>query len=288
VIAASLGLHAAPLAFATTAKVAHASIINGESAPFGSVACTLWDSSSVNRINWSQGVANGEMGKLDTFEKVKEVGIIPAIRTSDQAKAMKAAEAIRAGGIPIIEVSLAPANALDVLDALASTYSQSILIGAGTVIDAEGVRHAALAGARFIVTPGFSAEAVAAAKEFGLAIFAGAMTPTEVQTASASGVDAVKLFPCFATGGARYLTALRGQYTATQFIASGGIGLDNCEEYIRAGACAIGVGGEIAVVDSLEAGRFSILPVRAKRLYQAIRGARGLMQSLSLNVGEGR
>jgi 2-dehydro-3-deoxyphosphogluconate aldolase/(4S)-4-hydroxy-2-oxoglutarate aldolase len=224
----------------------------------------------------------------DTFERVKEAGIIAAIRTSNPQEAVKAAAAIRAGGIPIIEVSLAPQNALDVLDAVATAHSQSIIMGAGTVVDAEGVRQAALAGARFIVTPGFSAEAVAKAKEFGLAVFAGAMTPTEVQLASASGADAVKLFPCFATGGARYLKALRGQYPATEFIASGGIGLDNCEEYIRAGACAIGVGGEIADFESMAAGSFNILTVRTKRLRDAIRNARGLKESLSFNIGEGR
>jgi len=228
------------------------------------------------------------MNKLDTFRRVKDAGIIPAIRTSDQSEAIKAAEAIRAGGIPIIEVSLAPPHALDVLDAVSTALSHSVLIGAGTVVNAEGVRQAALAGARFIVTPGFSAEAVDKAKEFGLAIFAGAMTPTEVQVASASGVDAVKLFPCFATGGARYLKALRGQYPQTEFIASGGIGLDNCEEFIRAGACAIGVGGEIADFESMAAGSFGVLTVRAKRLREAIRNARGLRESLSLNIGEGR
>jgi 2-dehydro-3-deoxyphosphogluconate aldolase/(4S)-4-hydroxy-2-oxoglutarate aldolase len=226
--------------------------------------------------------------ELETFNRVKEVGIIPAIRSSNQARAVRAAEAIQAGGIPIIEVSLAPKNALDVLEAVATSHSQSMLIGAGTVVDAEGVRQAALAGARFIVTPGFSEEAADKAKEYGLAIFGGAMTPTEVQVASASGVDAVKLFPCFATGGARYLKALRGQYPATEFIASGGVGLDNCEEYIRAGACAIGVGGEIADSDSMAAGNFSIFTVRARRLRDAVRCARGLLEHDSLSVGEGR
>lgn len=227
-------------------------------------------------------------GGQETFKRVKAVGIIPAIRSSNQIDVLRASEAIRLGGIPIIEVSLAPKNALDVLNALASEHSQSILIGAGTVVDAEGVRQAALAGARFITTPGFSEEAVKKAKEFGIAIFAGAMTPTEVQEAAASGADAVKLFPCFATGGARYLKALRGQYPTTEFIASGGVGLDNCEEYIRAGACAIGVGGEIADFESMATGRFSIFTVRARRLVASVRSARGILELESLNVGEGR
>jgi 2-dehydro-3-deoxyphosphogluconate aldolase/(4S)-4-hydroxy-2-oxoglutarate aldolase len=229
------------------------------------------------------------MGKLDTFERVKEIGIIPAIRTANTHVAVRAAEAIRQGGIPVLEVSLAAKNGLEVLDAVATEHGRSMVIGAGTVVDGEGVRQAALSGAQFIVTPGFSAETVAKAKEFGLAIFAGALTPTEVQVATASGADAVKLFPCYASGGSRYLRALRGQYPATEFIASGGVGLENCGEYIRAGACAIGVGGEIADTDSLSVGDFRVFTVRAKRMFEAVRDARAFLEeNSSLNVGEGR
>jgi 2-dehydro-3-deoxyphosphogluconate aldolase/(4S)-4-hydroxy-2-oxoglutarate aldolase len=217
------------------------------------------------------------MSRIDTFDQVKEVGIIPAIRTSDRDAAIQAVEAIRVGGIPIIEVSLALKNALDILEAIATTYSQSVLVGAGTVVDAEGVRQAALAGAQFIVTPGFSHEAVEKAKELGIAIFAGALTPTEVQLAYASGADAVKLYPCFATDGTRYLRALRGQFPGASFIASGGVDLHNCADYIRNGAVAIGVGGEIADFDSMSSGDFSVFTVRARRLRRAIRDARTIL-----------
>ncbi len=126
------------------------------------------------------------MSKMGTFDRVKEAGIIPAIRTPNRDEGVKAAGAILNGGIRVIEVSLALANALDVLDAIATAYSKSMLVGAGTVIDAEGVRQAALAGARFIVPPGLSSEAVNKAQELGVAIFAGALSPTEVQVASAA------------------------------------------------------------------------------------------------------
>jgi 2-dehydro-3-deoxyphosphogluconate aldolase/(4S)-4-hydroxy-2-oxoglutarate aldolase len=229
------------------------------------------------------------MGQLETFKRIKDVGIIPAIRTTNIHVAIKAADAIRQGGIAVLEVSLAPKNGLEVLDAVATEHSKSMLIGAGTVVDGEGVRQAALAGAQFIVTPGFSAEAVAKAKEFGLAIFAGALTPTEIQTASASGAAAVKLFPCYASGGARYLKAMLGQYPGTEFIASGGVGLENCGEYIRAGACAIGVGGEIADTDSMAVGDFRVFTVRSKRLREAVRDARAVLEdNASLSVGESR
>jgi 2-dehydro-3-deoxyphosphogluconate aldolase/(4S)-4-hydroxy-2-oxoglutarate aldolase len=222
-------------------------------------------------------ISDSGMGKLDTYSRVKEVGVIPAIRTCDPDKAAHAAKAISLGGIPIIEVSLAPARGFDVLKAIVKAHDGSILVGVGSVVDSEEVIQAAQAGAQFIVTPGFSSAAVEKAKELGLAIFAGALTPTEVQIAFASGADAVKLFPCFVTGGTRYLKALRGQYPRTDFIVSGGVGLDNCADYIRAGACAIGVGAEIADVDSVASGEYRVLTVRAKRLSEAVRDARVLL-----------
>jgi 2-dehydro-3-deoxyphosphogluconate aldolase/(4S)-4-hydroxy-2-oxoglutarate aldolase len=221
------------------------------------------------------------MDKLDAFNRIKEIGIIPAIRTSTPAVAVHAAEAIRQGGIPVIEVSFAPGHAPEVLEAVAAACGDSMIVGAGTIVDADGVRVAAKAGAQFIVTPGFSAEAVHAARALGLAIFAGALTPTEVQIASASGADAVKIFPCFANGDARYLKALRGQYPGTQFIASGGVGLDNCSDYIRAGACAIGVGGEIADFESMAHGDYQVFTVRAKRLRERVHHVRALLEAVS-------
>jgi 2-dehydro-3-deoxyphosphogluconate aldolase/(4S)-4-hydroxy-2-oxoglutarate aldolase len=227
--------------------------------------------------------------KSSILPRVIDIGVIPAIRTANGETAVRTAEAILLGGVPIVEISLAPKGALDVLDSVATAHSKTMLIGAGTVVDAEGVRQASLSGARFIVTPGFSPEAVAKAKEFGIAIFAGALTPTEVQAAFASGADAVKLFPCYAAGGVRYLRTLIGQYPNVDFIASGGVGLENCAEYIRAGASAIGVGGEIADADSMSVGDFRVFTVRTKRLREAVSKARTFMEeTTSLNVGEAR
>ena len=214
------------------------------------------------------------MGREETFDHVKRVGIIPAIRTFNVKEAVKAIEAVRLGGVDIVEVSLPSHDSIAVLDAVVREHGKSMLVGAGTIVDSDGVVRAARAGAQFIVTPGFNAGAVEKAKELGLAIFAGALTPTEVQVASASGADAVKIFPCFATGDARYLRALRGQYPATNFIASGGVSLENCAEYVRAGACAIGVGGEIVDFDTMAVGHYRVFTVRTKRLFDAVRTAR--------------
>jgi len=229
------------------------------------------------------------MGRVETFGRVRHEGIIPALRTSEPTEAVHAAQAIRLGGINVVEVSQAPPGSLAVLSAVVKAHETHILVGAGSVVNGEGVAKAAQAGAQFIVTPGFSAEAVRKAAELDVAIFVGALTPTEVQIASASGADAVKLFPCFAMVGPRYLKALRGQYSQTLFIASGGVTLENCAEYIRAGAIALGIGGDIADAESMAAGDHRVFTVRAKRFREAVTAAREFEDAVrSINVGEGR
>jgi 2-dehydro-3-deoxyphosphogluconate aldolase/(4S)-4-hydroxy-2-oxoglutarate aldolase len=229
------------------------------------------------------------MGRIETFARVRHEGIIPAIRTSEPAEAVHAALAIQLGGIMVVEVSRAPAGSLAVLSAVAKAHGRHMLIGAGSIVNADGVAMAAQAGAQFVVTPGYSAEAVKKAAELDLAIFVGAITPTEVQMASASGADAVKLFPCFAMAGPRYLKALRGQYPQTPFIASGGVTLENCSDYIRAGAIALGIGGDIADAESMAAGDHRVFTVRAKRFREAMAAARAFEDAArSINVGEAK
>lgn len=216
------------------------------------------------------------MTRAGVFKQIKEIGIIPAIRASDGGHAVHAAEAILAGGISVIEISMSMPDVRATLSKVVQECGAQMLVGAGTVVDAERVRIAQAAGAQFIVTSGFSAEVIKAATELDLAIFAGALTPTEVQLANTHKVDAVKLFPCYAVGGPRYLKSLLTQYPDTEFIASGGITLENCREYLRAGACAIGVGGEIADSDSLAAEDYRVFTVRAKRFRHAITETREL------------
>jgi 2-dehydro-3-deoxyphosphogluconate aldolase/(4S)-4-hydroxy-2-oxoglutarate aldolase len=229
------------------------------------------------------------MRRTAAFSRVKQVGIIPAMRTSDPEAAVHASKAILAGGIPIVEVSMACPGALTVLEAIVDAHAGEMLVGAGSVVGAEVVGLAALAGVQFIVTPGFSPEAVEKAVGLDLAIFAGAITPTEVQIASRSGADAVKLFPCYSMGGPRYLRSLRGQYPDIEFIVSGGVGLENCADYVRAGACAIGVGGDIIDAESMAAGDHRVFTVRSKRFREALAAARLIWEpQRSINVGEAR
>ena len=214
------------------------------------------------------------MTRAEIFGCIKSTAVVPALRISSTETALRAAEAIYLGGINILEISMSMPHALDALTAVTRAHGPELLVGAGTVIGAECVHRAYDAGARFIVTTGFDAEVVAAADEYGMAVLAGALTPTEVQTAWAAAPDAVKLYPCFASGGPRYVRALHCQYPDIEFVASGGVTLENCSEYIHAGTGAVGVGGEIADYDSMVSGNHRLFTERARRFRKAVSNAR--------------
>ena len=216
------------------------------------------------------------MTRGEVFERITEIGVVPAIRPSKPSEAIYAAEAISRGGIPIVEISMAMPESLECLTSVTKAHGGKVLAGAGTVLDGEGVRLAYEAGAQFIVTPGFSEDAVRMAQAFELPIFAGALTPTEVQVALKSGADAVKLFPCYSAGGPRYIKSLLTQYPDAQFIASGGVTLENCMDYIRAGACAVGVGREIGDAESMASGAHRLFAERARRFRKAVSEAQML------------
>jgi 2-dehydro-3-deoxyphosphogluconate aldolase/(4S)-4-hydroxy-2-oxoglutarate aldolase len=206
----------------------------------------------------------------EIFGRIREIGIIPTIRTSDALAAVRAAEAICIGGITALEISMALPGSVGCLEAVVKAHGNNMVLGAGTVVNGHMVRQAAESGALFVVTPGFSAETVEVARECGVAIFAGALTPTEVQLAAATKPEAVKLFPCNAVGGPRYLRAVKGQYPNVDFIASGGVTVDSCSEYFHAGACAVGVGSDIADDDSITIGNQRLFIERSRRFRKAV------------------
>ncbi len=210
------------------------------------------------------------------LELIKDVGIIPAIRPSAPEQAIHAAEAIDKGGIPIVEISLAVPGALLAIQAVHDAFGERILLGAGSVLDGDSVRLAHAAGAQFIVTSGFSKESVQMAHQLLVPVLVGALTPTEVQVAIASQPDAIKLFPCYALGGPRYVKSIRTQYPSAELIASGGVSLENCADYLRAGACALGVGGAIGDSESMAAGDHRLFTERARRFRKAVLEARSL------------
>jgi len=149
-----------------------------------------------------------------------------------------------------------------------------VLVGAGTVLNEAAARQCADAGAQFLVTPGFNAPAVAAARDRDLLIMVGALTPSEIMAASAAGADFVKVFPCGNMGGPKYLQALRGPFPQIPFVPTGGVNLETAADYVRAGASALGVGGEMVSKEALKARDGDVISKLSALFVDLVRDAR--------------
>ncbi|WP_437627041.1 bifunctional 4-hydroxy-2-oxoglutarate aldolase/2-dehydro-3-deoxy-phosphogluconate aldolase [Sorangium sp. So ce291] len=220
------------------------------------------------------------MNREQVVRWIEEIGIVPVVRASSGALAVRAGRALRAGGIEVLEITMTVPDALGVMHEIASKMGSHVLVGAGTVLTADAARGCIEAGAQFIVSPGLNLEVIRVAQELGKAVFPGALTPTEVITAWDAGADAVKVFPCSAMGGAKYLRALRGPLPHVKMLPTGGVNLTTARDFIEAGAVALGVGGELVDTAALEAGQDEVLTERAREFLSVIRAARaGLKKS---------
>lgn len=184
------------------------------------------------------------MDRDQVRRRITEIGIIPAIRVSSAEEALFAVEAVAAGGIPIVEITTTVPGALDVIAAVAKGNSDFI-VGAGTVFDIEIAQKCLDAGASFLTSTGFDAEIVEFANKHKVAVFPGALTPTEIATAWRTGCDFVKIFPCAPMGGDKYIRSLKAPFPHVPLIAAGGVGQQTAADYILAGADALGIGREL-------------------------------------------
>ena len=214
-----------------------------------------------------------------TVSRLREVGIIPIIRASSADAVVPVAEALLEAGLPICEITMTVPNAIDAIGAVAKRFSGRILVGAGTVTDAETARRAVEAGAEFIVTPCLLREVIESAHRADVAVLPGALTPTEVFEAFRSGGDMVKVFPVQAVGGAAYLRALRGPFPDIPLVPTGGVTLENMGEMFKAGAAAVGVGTELISKDALDRRDYAAIGALAKKFIAA---ARSILLALAL------
>jgi 2-dehydro-3-deoxyphosphogluconate aldolase/(4S)-4-hydroxy-2-oxoglutarate aldolase len=219
------------------------------------------------------------MTKDQVRKKILEIGIVPVIRASSAKQAMQAAEAVCAGGIPIVEVTMTVPGAIEVIAQLANSVSGEVLIGAGTVLDNETAQRCLDAGAQFLVSPGFDLATVELAKRTGTLIMAGALTPTEVITAWKAGSDFVKIFPCGTVGGAKYIKALKAPLPQVSMVPTGGVNLDTAADFVRAGADALGIGGELVSAAALKSGDLSTITESARKFVAIVRQTRQQMSS---------
>jgi len=214
------------------------------------------------------------MTRDEVAKRIREIGIVPVVRGKSAKQAQLAAEAVCAGGIPIVEVTMTVPGAVELIAQLVKASGAEILIGAGTVLDAETANRCLDAGAQFIVSPGFDLETVRFVKQQGALMMAGALTPTEVISAWKAGSDFVKIFPCGSMGGAKYLKALKAPLPQVPMIPTGGVNLETAGDMIRAGAEALGIGGELVSASALASGDTQPITDAARKYVAIVREAR--------------
>ena len=215
-----------------------------------------------------------EMSQKSILSRIIEIGVVPVVRTTSAEAAIKSIEAIHRGGILVAEITMTVPGAIRALEKIADQFGDKIILGAGTVLDPETARACMLAGAQFFVTPNLNLATIEMAKRYSKAIFPGALTPTEVLAAWQAGADAVKVFPCGAMGGAKYIKALRGPFPQIEMIPTGGVNLETTGDFLKAGACAVAVGGELIDPKSIQEGKYEVFEERAKQYLAAVRKAR--------------
>jgi 2-dehydro-3-deoxyphosphogluconate aldolase/(4S)-4-hydroxy-2-oxoglutarate aldolase len=219
------------------------------------------------------------MTKAEILSFITEIGIVPVVRTSSAEGAIRAIEAIYKGGIRAAEITMTVPGAVKALEKAADAFGDRIVLGAGTVLDPESARACMLAGAQFFVSPSLKLATIELVKRYSKVMLPGALTPTEVQTAWEAGADIVKIFPCGNVGGPKYIKALRAPFPHIEMIPTGGVNLQTAGEFLKAGACAVAVGGELVDGASVREGRFDVIEERARQYLDAIAKAREEMRT---------
>jgi 2-dehydro-3-deoxyphosphogluconate aldolase/(4S)-4-hydroxy-2-oxoglutarate aldolase len=205
---------------------------------------------------------------------ITEAGIVPVVRTTSAENAIQAVEALYRGGIRAAEITMTVPGAVRALERVADRFGGKLMLGAGTVLDPETARVCMLAGAEFFVTPSLRVPTIEVCKRYSKVICPGALTPTEVLTAWEAGADVVKVFPCGNVGGAKYIKALKGPFPHIEMIPTGGVNLETAGDFLKAGACAVAVGGELVDANAISEQRFDVLEEKARQYLAVIAKAR--------------
>lgn len=212
--------------------------------------------------------------KTDVIRRIRDTGIIPVVRATSADEAMRAVDAIREGGISILELTMTVPGAIDVIAKVTERFGNDALVGAGTVLDPATAKACVDSGAQFVVSPALNLETIACCRELGVAVMPGALTPTEVVQAWNAGADFVKVFPAGAVGGASYLKALKAPLPQIELVPTGGVSLKTAADFIKAGAAALGVGADLVDIKAIREGQAALITDRAKQFVEIVREAR--------------
>ena len=214
----------------------------------------------------------------DVIRRIEEIGIVPVVRAASVEEATRAVEAICAGGIPVVEITMTVPNAISVIREVAQEYGNKVLIGAGTVTTAEQAESCLRAGAEFLVSPGLALPVLALAKASGKLAIPGALTPTELMNAQEHGAQLVKIFPCGNVGGPKYLRSLKAPFPKASLIPTGGVNAANAADFIAAGAFALGVGADLVDAAALRDGNLEKISAAAQELVHTVTSARAALR----------
>ncbi|TDO86491.1 2-keto-3-deoxy-phosphogluconate aldolase [Halanaerobium saccharolyticum] len=215
------------------------------------------------------------MSKIEDLKRVEETGIVAVVRAENAEKALKITEAVKKGGIEAIEITMTVPGAVDVIKQITDEYSRDeILIGAGSVLDAETARACILAGAEYIVSPSLDEETIAMCNRYQKAVMPGAMSVTEVVKAMKYGADIVKIFPATLFG-PKIIKAVKGPLPQAPLMPTGGVSLDNVKDWIKAGSFAVGVGSSLS--KGAKTGDYEQVTETAKEFIRLIKEARAEM-----------
>ncbi len=214
------------------------------------------------------------MNKQKIVEHIENLGLVPVVRASSADEAMQVIEAIKTGGVNVLEITMTVPGAVKVIEKVADKYGSDVIVGAGTVLDPETARACLLAGAQFIVSPALNLDTIAICHRYSAPVCPGVLTPTEVITAWSAGVDFVKVFPCGSVGGASYVKNLKGPFPQIKIIPTGGVNLKTAADFIKAGASALGVGTDLVDVKAIREGNSDVVTQRAQEFVSIVREAR--------------
>ncbi len=217
------------------------------------------------------------MTKDEVCKRIRDIGIVPAIRVSSFEEAQFAAEAIALAGIPIVEITMTVPGAVELIAQLTRSHPD-LVVGAGSILTPDVALDCADAGANFLTAPGFDKEIVEFAVQRKLAVLPGALTPTEVVAAWRAGADFVKVFPCAPVGGDRYIKSLKTALPKVPLIAAGGVNQKTATDFILAGAAAIGVGTELIPTDAVQLRKPERIRELARRFLGYVKEARERLQ----------
>jgi 2-dehydro-3-deoxyphosphogluconate aldolase/(4S)-4-hydroxy-2-oxoglutarate aldolase len=218
------------------------------------------------------------MKKSEVCALIQEIGVVPGVRVCSAEDAHFAAESVSHGGVPIVEITMTVEGALDLISHLVR-FHPKMLVGAGTIMDTEMARKCVDAGAGFLTSPGLDLQVIDFAAKKDVAVFAGALTPTEVITAWRAGSDFVKVFPCAQVGGDSYIRALRAPLPQVPLIAAGGVNQQTAANFILAGANAIGVGTELIPTEAIQGRQAARIQELAQRFVGFVKDGRARLEA---------